>query len=216
MRISFDGVDGVGKSTFAQMFAFYLKEKGHPVLLTKEPTVPCVTPHEFISDRIRLQYIHENPFLTEYRGARKIPIIVKDRSVYSSYHIILAGGVEAHHFYKASGVVRPTVKYAVLQAVEPTTVTKTSRVNRIPSIEDEYEEYMGVVRARKERGPLPLSDYEKIVNFYRTSEIFDGRIMVRHKTEDELLDTCDRLLKESLSIYERKLVRAMSQSFETG
>lgn len=85
--ISFEGIDGSGKTTITKMFAAYLKSKNHSVLYTKEPYT------EQINQLIRqpqpdksllFLFLADRAMHIEYLKKQNVDFIISDRSFYST------------------------------------------------------------------------------------------------------------------------------------
>ena len=101
ITLCFEGGEGSGKGTVIGNLAKYLRDKGHKVLLTREPggtnigeqirnvivseknTEMCTTTEAFLFAAARAQLLNE--FVMPHLAAQDVDFIILDRYVYSSY-----------------------------------------------------------------------------------------------------------------------------------
>lgn len=207
--ISFDGLDGVGKSTFVNAFAEFCRESGllknYIVKVTKEPFRECKTPEDYYYARLQLQKEDEIPFLLSEGDG----LLIKDRSYLSAYNQILRRELDEipkHvNFSIADGIdlggaFIPTYSVAVCF---PLQVPKQGEVEPSSlSVGLDRKAYSRLERSFKEKGErvnITYAEFKKLNKFYEESGKFDFRIRPLDLNQADTFELC-RNLAEALGI----------------
>ncbi|WP_025209069.1 dTMP kinase [Hippea sp. KM1] len=162
--IAFEGIDGCGKSTQAELFVSFLKREGYGVYFTKEPSVEVFRDlllNSNLTDKAKLFL-----FLADRaQGIAKIRqalneglIVVSDRSLYSTIAYQGFGiGVDVDFLKKANEIATGGLKPDVVFFIDIAIDEMKRRLRKPDSIESKSEDFFRRVRD----GYLELSKMEK-------------------------------------------------------
>lgn len=159
--IVFEGIDGTGKSTQLRLVALALRQRGYPVIATREPTEG---PY---GRRIRALYADRGGCSRE----EELDLFIADRR--DHVEALLQPGLAAGKIILCDRYYLSTAAYQGANGMDVGTILARNRFAPVPDLAILFEApiALGIERITASRGE-GLNDFEKVEGLTRVAKIF--------------------------------------------
>ena len=161
--IAFEGIDGTGKSTQVQLLAAFLRERGHRVVTTFEPT------DSVYGRRIRELYADRSSCTPE----EELELFLRDRRLHVDK--VIAPGLAAGRIVLTDRYYYSTVAYQGVAGMDVASIFSRNSFAPRPDLVIllRLDPFASVERIRQGRGEK-LNDFEQPDRLRRVAALFDS------------------------------------------